>query len=200
MNPQQSLLVAGFFVLVATAAMAETAPPAPPPQKAAAPAKPTPNASTQMSTDFWDSWKTTKASDEFTALSKAAGGAEKTAAALEAAKKSKVQAVANVAIAKPEETAKFLTGVSAATSKNAETTGALATIVEMRTNEASRAAAAPMVEPQAAARVDEWRADLSTGISGLPGIYLGDNAVNDRPAVPSGYTAVSGGSVGCPSR
>jgi hypothetical protein len=190
----RSLLIAGLSLFAAGIAFAETAPPPPPKTQA------TPNPSTTLSKDFWAGWKETKESEEYTALAKSIGGAESAAAAIEEGKKAKSQAIANVALTKPEETAKFLTGVSAAKSENAETVGALATVVQMRTNEAARASAAPLVEPQAAARVEEWRADLSTGIPGLPGIYLGANAEANRPAVPTGYTAVSGGSVGCPSR
>jgi hypothetical protein len=45
-------------------------------------------------------------------------------------------------------------------------------------------------------------ANLSSGIAGLPGIYLSDQPIEGgaRGEAPDGYTAVSGGSMGCPGR
>ena len=42
-----------------------------------------------------------------------------------------------------------------------------------------------------------FRANLSGGIPGLPGIYLGGNDGGSRPSVPPGYTPVAGGSRRC---
>jgi hypothetical protein len=44
-------------------------------------------------------------------------------------------------------------------------------------------------------------ANLSTGIQGLPGIYLSDEPIESsvRAEAPAGYAPVSGGSMGCPA-
>jgi hypothetical protein len=70
----------------------------------------------------------------------------------------------------------------------------------MRTTAKAREAAAPLVAQNAKARVAAMTANLSTGIAGLPGIYLGDNAQANggrRAATPSGYAPVAGTSAGC---
>jgi hypothetical protein len=62
--------------------------------------------------------------------------------------------------------------------------------------------AAPLVAPEAQAAAETFRANLSTGIPGLPGIYLGDSPAGFtvRAEAPSGYAPVAGGSMGCPAR
>ena len=190
-----------------TTAFAEQPPPAPPQKPAAtkttpAPAKSAPNPLTQRSADFWTETKKTQASDSFTAL-KAAVACNCTLPAAGAvpnatAKTEKRQRILDIAIAKPADAAKVL---SAAVSNNGVGAAAVATVLNMTTSPTVRAEAATLVEPEAKARVQEMTANLSTGIAGLPGIYLSDSPIEEpRSAAPSGYTPVSGGSIGCSAR
>jgi hypothetical protein len=87
---------------------------------------------------------------------------------------------------------------SVASSQDQVSDAALATVISMRISPEVRQAAAPFVAPEAQARVEEFKANLSTGIPGLPGIHLGESG--GRPSLPQGYTPVAGGAMGCPSR
>lgn len=171
---------------------AEPAPPAMEKPEAAAPAADDPAA---LSAGFWGEMKKAEASESFAALKAAVGGAAKNAAA----KPSGAQRIVDVAISKPEEAAKVLSEATAA-SADSVSANAAATAVSMITSPQTREAAAEYVAPEAQERVETFRANLSTGIPGLPGIYLGDNSSVARASAPSGYTPVSGGSSGCPTR
>lgn len=108
----------------------------------------------------------------------------------------------NLAISKPEDAAKVLSDASAA-SNDSITANALATVVNMVISPKTRAEAALLVAPEAQQRVAVMTTNLSTGIQGLPGIYLGDNTSvtgGSRPDTPAGYTPVSGGTQGCQAR
>jgi hypothetical protein len=197
----------GFSVAMAligavSLAHAET----PPPDAATKPAAakpaattPSPNDPSALSGDFWGDWKKTKASDAFGTLKTQIGIADKTKATTAATKPGQ-QPVVDVAVQRPEEAAKMLSSASAATGDTAQT-NALATVVSMVTTPQTREAAIAYVEPEEKARVETMAANLTTGIQGLPGIYLGDVEQSaPRASVPSGYTPVSGGSMGCPTR
>lgn len=172
-----------------TAAQAETAPP-----------KPAPGDPSALSSEFWGDWNLTKASEEFTALTNTVGRADKSTAAVAANKANGTQTIVNLAIETSEDAAKFLDDASAA-SNDAASANALATVVNMVTSPKTREEAAPLVAPEAQERVEAVRANLSTGIQGLPGIYLGDNAAESaRPAAPAGYAPVAGSSIACPAR
>ena len=156
-----------------------------------------------LSAGFWGEWQKTKSSKEFTALTAAvdcgctvstAKGTTKNGAPNQA------KAVVDIAITRPDEAARMM-GEATASIQDPISNAALATVVNMRIPPEVREAAAPLVAPQARARVEKFRANLSTGIPGLPGIYLGDNDYGGQRAdVPSGYTPVAGGSRGCGSR
>jgi len=152
---------------------------------------------------FWTDWNETKASPAVTALTEAVGDADKRAAAIAAAAEAKKQAIVPIAINRPEEAAKLL-DTAAGSGNDPATENALATVVNMRVAPETRAAAIPYIAPQAQQRVESWNANLSTGIRGLPGIYLGGNQQADSggaaASAPAGYAPVSGGSLGCPSR
>jgi len=197
-----ALIVLGLGVaFVAADVGAET----PAPDKAApAPEEPATVAKdpAALSADFWGDLNKIKASPEFAALSDAVGCADKTRAKTADAAKSNKQGIVDIAITRPEEAAKFLNEATTSSS-GAVSDGALATVITMRTSPEVLEAAAPMIAPEAQARVEEFRADLTTGIPGLPGIYLGDNSgatSSARAEAPTGYTPVSGGSIACPSR
>ena len=182
--------------LLACAFASAEAEQAPPPDTA----KPAPDDPAALSAGFWGEVKKTEASESFAALKAAMGGAAKTAAA----KPSSTQRIVDVAVQKPEEVAKVMSEASAAPSDGVSA-NAVATAVNMITSPATREAAAQYVAPEAQERVETFRANLSTGIPGLPGIYLGDNSgatsgYSECPSAPSGYTPVSGGSSGCPVR
>jgi len=152
-----------------------------------------------LSAGFWSDYKAVKDSDDFTALKKATGSTDKVNAAIAEGKKTRSQSIVNVAVDRPAEVAKLLTGI-ATSSTGVANQAAVATMLAMRTTAKARAAAAPLIAPAAKARVVAMTANLSTGIAGLPGIYLGDNAQvkgGTRTPTPAGYARVAGGSMGC---
>ncbi len=175
--------------------------------KPASAAVPAVNAFETMSDRFWGDWKTTQASANFTALKAAVDGAAAPAAAAPAAATPAVgtpapakQKIVDVAVTKPEAAAKLLTAASTASSDRAST-AALATVITMVASPKTLQEAAPLVAPEAQAQAQAMTANLSTGIAGLPGVYLSDQPIESaRAEAPSGYTPVSGGSMGCPGR
>lgn len=155
-----------------------------------------------LSRGFWTDWKETKASPGVTALTEAIGYADKAAAAVKAAAETRTQAVIPIGISRPEKAAELL-GTAAGSPDDPVTENALATVVNMRVAPETRAAAMPYVAPEIKQRVETWNANLSTGIQGLPGIYLGGNAQaggGEALSAPAGYAPVSGGSFGCSVR
>jgi len=192
-------VLGGGLIVAAVLSAAQAAPSAPAPAKPAA-AAPAPAADdpSVVSGEFWGDWNKTKASPEFAAL-KAAVGGDAPPAAPQAGPQT--QRIVDIAIAKPQEAAKVLS--AAATTNDAASANALSTVVAMTTSPEMREEAAALVAPEAQAQVESFRANLSTGIPGLPGIYLGDNASangGERAVAPAGYTPVAGGSSGCPGR
>ena len=176
--------------LYAADAMAAPAAPTPP--------KPAPGDPSALSGDFWGDWTKTRTSESFTKLTADVGSADKSAAAIAIGRASDTQSIVNMAIDRPEEAAKLLETTSTASSDPA-TANALATVVSMVASPKTIEAAVPLVAPEAQARVETMTANLSTGISGLPGIYLGD-VPHEGGTAPAGYTPVAGGSLGCPGR
>jgi len=163
----------------------------------AAPHASAPDDPTTLSSDFWTDWTRTRSSANFAALSTAVGCGCGPAGNGEP---HQGKAAVDIAITRPAEAAQFMSE-SVASSQDPVSDAALATVINMRISPKVREAAAPLVAPEAQARVEEFRANLSTGIPGLPGIYLGEHAQGGgRPSLPEGYTPVSGGSMGCPSR
>ena len=161
------------------------------------PEAPTPNDPTALSSGFWADWNKTKSSANFAALTTAVGCGCGPAAD---GAQNQGKATVDIAITRPAEAAQFMSE-SVASSEDPISDAALATVINMRISPDVQQAAAPLVAPEAKARVEEFRANLSTGIPGLPGIYLGDHADGGgRPSMPEGYTPVAGGSMGCPSR
>lgn len=185
-------------------ASAEQPPSAPPKKPAAtsASAKPVTNPLTERSVDFWTDAKKTQASQSFNAL-KAAVTCNCTVPAVDTATNATAkgetrQRIVDVAITNAADTAKVL---SAAGTVGGADSMAVATVLNMTTSSAMRAEAAALVEPEVQARVQEMTANLSTGIAGLPGIYLSDSPIQEpRGVAPSGYTPVSGSSIGCSAR
>lgn len=148
---------------------------------------------------FWSEYKAVNDSADFTALKKAAGSTDKVNAAIAEGRKTSSQSIVNVAVDRPAEVAKLLTSFAASPTGSTNQT-AVATVLAMRTTAKTRAAAAPLVAPAAKAQVMAMTSNLSTGIAGLPGIYLGDNAQANggaRATTPTGYSRVAGGSMGC---
>jgi hypothetical protein len=162
-------------------------------------AQPAGNDLSKLSSVFWSEHKAVKGSTEFAELKKIVGSADNINAAIAEGKKAGAQSIANVAVDRPADVAKLLTGIATSSSGAANPT-AIATVLAMRTTAKAREAAAPLVAQNAKARVAAMTANLSTGIAGLPGIYLGDNAQANggrRAATPSGYAPVAGTSAGC---
>ncbi|MBP6012553.1 MAG: hypothetical protein KBA31_10025 [Alphaproteobacteria bacterium] len=177
------------------ATLAKAKPAAPPPE----------NPLASKSEGFWGDWKTTQASQSFTALKTAVAGAHTSPApaavpAANAPPPPAKQKIIDVAVTKPEYAAKLLTAASAA-SADQTSTEALATVLTMMASPKTLEAAAPFIAPEAQASAQAMTANLSTGIQGLPGIYLSDQPIESsvRSAAPAGYEPVSGGSMGCPA-
>ena len=161
-------------------------------------AKPSKDDPAAVSAAFWTDWKKTEASESYVAL-KAAVAKTQSAPVANAGK---TQRIVDVAISKPADAAKVMSEATAVSS-DAPTANALSTVMNMTTSPKTREEAAAYVAPEAKERVETWQANLSTGIQGLPGVYLGDNAVTnggERQPAPVGYTPVSGGAAGCPTR
>ena len=173
-------------------------PPARGPQHA--PAKPAPAAApselAQMSSTFWTDVKKTEGSDDFKALSTALGRVKPPPSAAP-----KQQRIVDVAVTRPADAAKIMTNVAAAPSA-AQTTNAVTTVMSMIATPKTLEQAAALVPPESQSQVETWRANLSNGIPGLPGLYLGDNAEANAPRAeaPAGYAPVAGGSAGCPAK
>ncbi len=150
-----------------------------------------------LSAGFWTDWKAKETSAGFVAL-------KKTMWRDEPAKPDPVgpvvqtQRIVDVSISDPAKVAQVLT--AAATNAYASDQQALASVVNMVASPKTQEEAAPMVAPEMQTQVQEFRANLSSGIPGLPGIYLGGNAESERGSAPVGYAPVAGGSAGCPSR
>jgi hypothetical protein len=183
-----------FFLTIgiATAAAlnAATAQPSDKPQAASGAAA--------LSAGFWTEYKAPKNSENIAALQKTMGSTENVNAAIAEGRKAGGQGIANVAVDRPADVAKMLDGIAAAPG-GAANQAALETVLKMRTTAKARAAAVPLVSPAAKTQAVAMTANLSKGIPGLPGIYLGDNT-QARPVVPQGYARVAGGSMGCRPR
>ncbi|MDE2229564.1 MAG: hypothetical protein KGL11_11060 [Alphaproteobacteria bacterium] len=153
---------------------------------------------------FWADWKLTEKSPSFGALIRTVGSADKTSAMVQAAARTPTQAVVPIGINRPQDAAKVLDAASAP-ENNPEIKAALATVVTMRVSPETRKAAMPYVAPEAQQRVEAWNANLTTGIRGLPGIYLNWNGnagsgggESSVPSAPAGFEPIAGGSIGCP--
>jgi hypothetical protein len=152
--PCGTVLILGFAAMFTGAATAQEAAPDP----------------AAVSSGFWADWNKTKSSTNFEALSRAADcGCGPTAAGGQSQGNTPV----DIAITRPAQAAQFLSK-SVASSQDPVSDAALATVINMRVPRDVSQAAAPLVAPEVRARVADFRANLSTGIAGLPGVYLGD--------------------------
>ena len=164
-------------------------------------AAPVPKATTaanpaERSTGFWDDVKDLRQSESWQALQTKVGLSEKSrSVAAEAAQLGK-QGVVSISLDTPRDTAAFLNG-AAQTGRDLGVERAVSTALRMRASPEMVTAAAPMVEPEARAEVAAFRADLSSGIPGLPGIYLCGGGPCQRSPAPQGYAPVAGASRGC---
>lgn len=163
-----------FAILVAGVAVAA---PGHPSATATSPQSKAPSApandAASISAGFWGDVKATTSSDEFASLKAAVGCAAKSATAAPEPGAAPRQRVVDLAIANPSRAAQVMTEATAASADPAATR-ALATVVNMVVPKRTLETAAAMVPSEAQARVTEMRANLSTGIPGLPGIYLGE--------------------------
>ena len=188
-------LAACFLILVPVSAGPEKKAMAQAPKAAAMKMETDPS---DLSAGFWTDWKAKEASAGFVALKKSVWRDEP-AKSDPVAPVVQTQRIVDVAISDPAKVAQVLT-TAADSANDASDQQALASVVNMIASPKTQEEAAPMVAPEMQAQVQEFRANLSSGIPGLPGIYLGDNAESERGAAPAGYAPVAGGSAGCPSR
>jgi hypothetical protein len=151
-----------------------------------------------LSKAFWSDWKAEKSSPAVAGLRATAGCGDQVAKARQIGS-GDVQHVADLAISNPSEAAKIIAAGRAA-SNTPEASAAVQAVLGMRASKqvlAQAVAAAPPAERRASAR---FTANLSTGVSGLPGVYLSDQPHPARDPAPTGYQPVAGGSRSCPSR
>jgi hypothetical protein len=161
---------------------------APAPAPAAGPA--------DRSAAFWDDVKELRQSESWQALQNKVGLTDKSrGAAAEAAKAGK-QSVVSVSLDTPGDAAAFLTGAAQA-GQGLGVERAVSTALRMRASPDMVNAATPMVAPQARAGAESFRANLSNGIPGLPGIYLCGGGPCPRSPAPVAYVPVAGESRGC---
>ena len=149
-----------------------------------------------MSQDFWDKWdKITQSAAFETALS-AAAPTQAVSDALAAGRAANRQPIANVAVANSGQAAAIL---KAAAKGDADTRAALATVSLLRTTPKMRAAAMKEIPAAERAAATRFSANLSSGVQGLPGIYL-DASPIPRGPTPVAYSSVPGDSRGCSSK
>ena len=188
-QPKFGLLAALGIVFTATCAFAGSA--TPPDQPPAADRDPS-----MMSADFWQEWQETKSGEAYRLLTSANDcGCTDPAKKSAGDEKQKPKDVVDILVTQPADAAKLMGETLGATQDTVQV-AALKTVLTMRIPPQVQEAAvaeAPVAERQ---RIERFRATLSTGIPGLPGIYLGDT----RPPIPPGYQPVAGGSGGCVPR
>ncbi len=185
------------YCLVLVPASAEPAAPAKVSKPKAAAVQMETDAS-DLSAGFWTDWRAKEASTGFAALKKSVWRDEP-ATPDPAAPVAPSQRIVDVAISDPAKVAQVLTAATGP-GVDANDRQALASVVNMVASAKMQEEAAPMVAPEVQAQVQVFRANLSNGIPGLPGVYLGDNGESERGAAPAGYAPVAGGSTGCPVR
>jgi len=151
-----------------------------------------------LSDGFWKDWNAYKGDPKLAALQKDLGAGNVVDGAIAAGAKAKVQGIADMAVTDPAWAAGLMAG-AAKVGADLEASKAMETVLKMRTSPATREAAIAAASPEARAPLAQWNANLSSGIAGLPGIYLSDSPVARAPA-PVGYAPVAGGSSGCPAR
>lgn len=150
-----------------------------------------------LSKAFWTDWRAQKASPDFKKLQDSAGCADKVAKARQAGSRD-TEHVADIAMTDPKEAASLI-AAGTSTTKSPETRAALQAVLAMRASkqvQAQALAAAPAAERREQAR---FAANLSTGIVGLPGVYLSGRPQSERSAAPAGFQPVAGGSRSCPA-
>jgi len=165
------------------------------PKKQAAKLEPVTDSSV-VDARFWGEWEAGRQSPSFLKLETDAGAARQVQDAVALARSHGVQPVANVAVASVADAGRMM---AAADGAEVDQRAALATVAALRTTQDQRKQAAQTAPPAQRAAMANFSASLSTGIAGLPGIYLNGNE-GARGAVPSGYAPVAGGSLGCVSR
>ena len=161
-----------------------------------APAQRPPANTETRNAGFWTDWRTTTQSAAFQQLEKDTGSSEQTRAAITSASAARVQAIANVAAPDAQMAGKIL-AAAAKPGTTVETRKALQTIAILRTTPAQRSEAIRQMPVATRAAATVFATNLSSGIVGLPGLYL--NPTHDtRGSAPAGYGTVSGGAMGCP--
>jgi hypothetical protein len=148
---------------------------------------------------FWADWKTVRSSDAFVKLRQQAGADDAVNGSIAGGRSAGVQAITDMAIRKPEDAARLISAAADRTAAR-EVQAALGTVVAMRAPPAIQQAAMKQLPPAERPQATAFTANLSTGIAGLPCMYLCESPTSERPSAPAGYTPVSGGSFGCAAR
>lgn len=148
---------------------------------------------------FWEDVHTTEQSEGWRQLQDAVGLERQSRDAVALAAETEVQAVFSVSLDTPDRAADYMSRVGSAGPGGAPLDGAVATALRQRASPEVVQAAVPLVEPEDRGKAAQFQANLSSGIPGLPGLYLGDadQAPAPRASAPSGYAPVSGASSGC---
>lgn len=162
-----------------------------------APAQRLPANTETRNAGFWTDWRATTQSAAFQQLEKDIGSSEQMRAAIASARAARVQAIANVAAPDADIAGKIMAAATKS-SISLETRKALQTITALRTTPAQRSAAISQMPVASRAAATVFATNLSTGIAGLPGIYL--NPTHDpHGTTPAGYGPVPGRASGCPA-
>lgn len=153
---------------------------------------------TDRDASFWNDWHDRSQSPAFKQLERDTGTANVAKNAVAEGRASDRQPIANIAVDSADAAARLL-AAAAKSNADRESREALEAIAMLRTSPDDRADAIRQMPPETKAAAATFVANLSTGIPGLPGIYLNDSPIQRSPA-PAGYAPVAGGSRGCPSR
>lgn len=196
MKTPAGTLLAAMLVTLAAAVPAAAAGAAKPKPKLAAVEQVDPK---DLSAAFWTDWRAKRSSDGFVSLKKSAGSDDRVDPIVTASRAAAKQAVADIVISKPEDAARLM-NAAVDNKGDSDVQAALKTVLAMRTTPAVRAQALDQIPAGERAQAKAFAANLSAGIPGLPGIYLGDQDQSQRPSAPAGYKPVAGSSGFCPQR
>jgi hypothetical protein len=169
---------------------------APPPPSSTRPASDPADPKAQ-SADFWQEVRALTISEQFRDVESRAGPASVVTKSIAEGHASNSQPIANISASRTQ--ASQLIEVGSRKAVDADLKAAVSMVATMTTTPELRAAVVASMPASDRRAAATFSANLSSGIVGLPGVYL--NASPSAPsAAPQGYHPVGGGSVGCPSR
>lgn len=148
-----------------------------------------------LSAGFWSGWRAQQPTADVAKLKLEAA---QSLAKARPSGPTQVEYVADLAITDPAIAARIMNTGAAATN-SPEARAALQTVLRLRASKAVQAAAIAQAPKSERAQLAQFSANLSNGISGLPGVYLSGQTAPQRAATPAGFQPVAGSSLGCPA-